>query len=1078
MPDGATFDSFQRELSRLVETFGKNIAAYKSTAYDEASLRQEFLNPFFRALGWDIENKAGLIPQHREVETESRTQIGGRQKRADYLFRTHPTARFICEAKKPAEKVHATYAFQAKRYAWNKGLALAVLTDFEEMKVFIVGGKPFKDEPDIGLWKTWHFLQYPLVAQELWNLLSRERVAAGSIDQLIESLPNRPTGKGKGKQGWLFKPDRSRALDTEFLNFLDEARRELASDLLKQNDRADLLEGTQLNEAVQRILDRILFLRICEDRDIDTGRPLDRLVRSWRDDDDPAAARRGRQQPLELHEEPPAHDGGSGLRAPKGTLWHTLVRHFRALDRRPPSHIPFFNGNLFKPHFSEELIVSDDWLAHFLDELGDEESPYLFNYIPVEILGTIYERFLGKVVRPHGRGVTIEEKPEVRKAGGVYYTPRYIVEYIVSQTVGKLLAGRKPEDALKLRILDPACGSGSFLIHAFEVVSEHCQQWLTDELRRTAADEATSPKLEGKGQSLLASSPTAVAWLKKHRDWCWLEENAVHLTTKAKRRILRETIYGVDLDPQAVEVTQLSLYLKMLENENRATLAHESDLFGSDEALLPPLEHNIKCGNSLIASDFTDGMLPTEDSTAALNRVHAFNWPVQFPTIMKAGGFDAVVGNPPYIRIQGFPQDQVSYFVRHYRAATGNYDVYVNFVERGLRLLGPNGRLGMILPNKFFRTDYGLGLRSCLSEAKAVARIVDFGAEQVFEATTYTCLLFLGREQTGTFDLAVSKAEAKALEAASFESRPAGTLDEAPWTFTHARETALLKKVKSVSKRLLDLPADMSRGSSSGDDEIYVVEAKGHGLEAGALRIPLFASDFGRYFLEPSPEWRIVFPYAIDDGVSRLMSSSELHRRFPKAFAHLQRHSAKLRERKQFREWFGYSAPRNLELHDRAHIAVPLLANKPVFALITNKVRGSLCPMASGGFTITLSSKCPLKPEFVLGLLNSKLLFWCLRQVSNVFRGGWITCTKQYFGELPIVSLDLSKSSNRARHDLLVELVGKLLIWVPKLRAAKSDAERQTLQNAVTATDQQIDALVYELYGLTPEEIALVEGAA
>src|ERR1035437_4657141 len=187
MPDRATFDSFQRELARLVDIFGRNLDAYKSAAYDEASLRQEFLNPVFRALGWDIENRAGLIPQRREVETESRTQIGGRQKRADYLFPTHPTNRLIFEAKKTAEELHATCAFQAKRYAWNKGLALAVLTDFEEMKVFIVGGKPFKDEPDIGLCKTWHFLQYPLVAHDLCNLLSRERVAAGSIDQLIES---------------------------------------------------------------------------------------------------------------------------------------------------------------------------------------------------------------------------------------------------------------------------------------------------------------------------------------------------------------------------------------------------------------------------------------------------------------------------------------------------------------------------------------------------------------------------------------------------------------------------------------------------------------------------------------------------------------------------------------------------------------------------------------------------------------------------------------------------------------------------------------------------------------------------
>src|ERR1035437_7069913 len=169
----------------------------------------------------------------------------------------------------------------------------------------------------------------------------------------------------------------------------------------------------------------------------------------------------------------------------------------------------------------------------------------------------------------------------------------------------------------------------------------------------------------------------------------------------------------------------------MLENENRNTLQRQRELLPEDDdPLLPPLENNIKCGNSLMASDFS--MMPED-----LVRVRAFDWNIGFKDIMKAGGFDAVVGNPPYIRIQGFPEDQVAYFVNNYRAATGNYDIYVNFVERGLNLLSKTGRLGMILPNKFFRTDYGLGLRMLLDEQKTVAGIVDFGAEQVFDATTY-----------------------------------------------------------------------------------------------------------------------------------------------------------------------------------------------------------------------------------------------------------------------------------------------------------------------------------------------------
>ena len=223
-----------------------------------------------------------------------------------------------------------------------------------------------------------------------------------------------------------------RSLDTDFLAFLDEARRGLASSLLKHNDRADILADGRLNEATQRILDRLLFLRICEDRDIDTGTRLDSIVQTWQR---ATSATRGRVTArascasARSRPNPPGGSGGGGRSTlPANHSGAAIVRHFRALDRRPPSHVPFFNGQLFKPHFSEDLLVGDDWLAEFICGLSADESPYLFDVIPVEILGPVYERFLGNVVRPQGRGVTVEEKPEVRKAGGVYYTPRYIVE--------------------------------------------------------------------------------------------------------------------------------------------------------------------------------------------------------------------------------------------------------------------------------------------------------------------------------------------------------------------------------------------------------------------------------------------------------------------------------------------------------------------------------------------------------------------------------------------------------------------------------------------------------------------------
>ena len=624
----------------------------------------------------------------------------------------------------------------------------------------------------------------------------------------------------------------------------------------------------------------------------------------------------------------------------------------------------------------------------------------------------------------------IEDKLEVRKAGGVYYTPRYIVDYIVEQTAGKLLdeiAGGAPvSDPARTDLntnapnrrsalrdfekrtknsasLIPLAVPVRFLIRAFERVCEHWQKRLTADSPRGGDHRAdvparTSQTSAGGSEIPLAKTGEAASGASAARrpchrirprrvgketpPVCWVDEQTgdVHLTVALKRQILTQNIYGVDLDAAAVEVTQLSLYLKMLEHENRTTLQRQRELLAdeTDIALLPPLQDNIKCGNSLIASDFS--MMPED-----LVRVHAFDWPVQFAPIMKAGGFDAVIGNPPYIRIQGFPEDQIAYFGNNYRAATGNYDIYVNFVERGLNLLSKTGRLGMIVPNKFFRTDYGLGLRQTLGRKSVVAEIVDFGAEQVFDATTYTCLLFLSRSGYDTFGYAISKPDAKLLATLSFEQRENSSLTGEAWTFADETQTRLLEKLKSTSVRLLDLPADMSRGSSSGDDEVFVVEATGHGLEKDILRTPLFASDFGRYHFTPEDKWRIIFPYVAEKDGFRLMASPELQKKFPNAFARLQENAGRLKERKQFKEWFGYSAPRNLELHDRAQIAVPLLADGGLFALIPKSSRGSICPMASGGFTITLDVDCTLKPEFILGILNSKLSFWFLRRSVMCF---------------------------------------------------------------------------------------------
>jgi hypothetical protein len=785
------------------------------------------------------------------------------------------------------------------------------------------------------------------------------------------------------------------------------------------------------------------------------------------------------------------------------------------LDRRPPSHVPFFNGNLFKPHFSETLIVGDEWLAGFIADLSDDESPYLFNVIPVEILGSVYERFLGNVLRPRGNGVQLEPKPEVRKAGGVYYTPRYIVNYIVEQTVGKLLddigrdepparpqsdskAGEPPARPYplkdfatrteKLRLLDPACGSGSFLIRAFERVCEHWQ-------RRLTADLNAVGRVPPHGVSATAAANARAAWEKKHRPLCWVnaETGDVHLTVSLKRQILTQNIYGVDLDDGAVEVTQLSLYLKMLENENRTTLQLQRELLPEENvALLPPLQDNIKNFNSLISSDFS--MIPDD-----LMRVNAKDWEVQFSPIMKAGGFDAVVGNPPYIRIQTLQEtdpEAVEYLNSHYAAAAkGNYDIYVVFVERALSLLNPTGKLGYILPHKFFNAQYGLALREHLTRGRHLNGIIHFGDQQIFEgATTYTCLLFLTKSESQKFSVTkVTDLEAWQADGSGMQGYlKAKDLGADEWNFNVGPDAELFAKLSALPRTLGQVASRMAQGIRTSANEVYVLGVTHDGpkilhaqsdilerevkIERKSVSRFLQGRDIKRYVLLDSGKV-VIIPYRQSEGGLDLISEKEMKVSQPNTLDYLRENKSYLEARERGRMhgqgWYGFIYPKNIEVMKFPKILVPDIADGASYALDET---GEFA--FTSGYGITLKPEIKVEPKFILGLLNSKLLDFFLKRVSTTMRGGFFRYFTQFIEKLPIVIPDLTKPADRTRHDKLVGLVEKMLVLTPKLRAAQTEKERATLQNAVTATDRQIDQLVYELYELTPEEIALVEGAS
>src|SRR5512136_465873 len=507
-----------KQISNLVERFERNIEAYRSPAYNETQLRIEFIDPLFEALGWDVTNKAGYAEQYKDVIHEDAIKIAGATKAPDYCFRIGGVRKFFLETKKPSVDIkdQVSPAYQLRRYAWSAKLPLSILTDFEETVIYDCRLRPKpSDKPSIGRIRLYTYTQYIDSFEEIYNFLSKESVLKGSFDKFAESE--------RQKRG-------TTEVDGEFLKEIESWREALAKDIALKNPR---LTVPELNFAVQLTIDRIIFLRMCEDRGIESYGQIQNLL-----------------------------NGTNTYRRLREIFYH-------ADDK--------YNSGLFDfktDRLTPELKLDDKPLKDIFRNLYYPESPYEFSVLGADILGHVYEQFLGKVIRlTEGHRAKVEEKPEVRKAGGVYYTPTYIVDYIVKNTVGKLCDGKSPRQISSLRILDPACGSGSFLLGAYQYLLNYHRDWY----QKDGPQKHSQEIYQGYGGQ-------------------W------YLTTREKKRILLNNIYGVDIDPQAVEVTKLSLLLKVLEDENQDTLDKQMKLF--KERALPDLGSNIKCGNSLIGPDF------------------------------------------------------------------------------------------------------------------------------------------------------------------------------------------------------------------------------------------------------------------------------------------------------------------------------------------------------------------------------------------------------------------------------------------------------------------------------------------
>lgn len=969
-------------IQELVTRFGEQIDSYKQADYNETLTRRDFIDPFFKALGWDVDNSQGYAEAYREVIHEDRVKVGKATKAPDYSFRLPGGKRlFFVEAKKPSVTIKddISVAYQIRRYGWSAKLPISIITDFEEFAVYDCTKKPNpSDKTGVARIKYINFKDYLTEFEYFWDTFSKERVLKGSFDKYIQS--------DTVKKG-------TATVDKEFLSSLDNWRTYLATTISLRNKE---LDEDEINYAVQLTIDRLIFLRIAEDRGVEQYGQLKNSVNQ------------------------------------KGESYQNLFYNFKKADEK-------YNSGLFdfkKDVISEKLQIDNKVIKTIVNEMYYPESPYEFSVISVEILGSAYEQFLGKVIRiTPAHHAKIEEKPEVRKAGGVYYTPQYVVDYIVENTIGNLIKGKTPKQIENIKIADPSCGSGSFLIGAYHYFLEHYKKYYYN-LFDSYSKDAANNKLP-----------------KHERDKAIRERNKLPLTptgeleTSLRKEILLKHIYGVDLDSNAVEVTKLSLLLKCMEGITNESIQK----LDFKERVLPTLENNIKSGNSLIDFDFYGSQI----DFGGEKKVKPFNWENSFKEVFSNNGFDAVIGNPPYDVLEkerlgdAIPhyalQEYIKFNSSYNDALGGKLNLYRFFVIKFLQLVKEKGRYGLIIPSSI------LADKSCLKTRSFVLNNTkdfeidcfpqkDIPSKRIFEdAKLSTTILFGEKGQFkknekrsfiirtypgNSFFDAHKKCQIKLddLEKLDKENIPIPLIDEENWN--------LVIKVHS-------LPGVSSLGQLSSDftvrrGEINQTTFKDYIEENSDNCLPLIKGvQIGQYR----------FNQRISQGKVEYFNEAKfLKRNNSKDISSISR----------------IATQRITGVDERLRIVATIIKPNSYFADSTNSVH------------VNSGSKYHI--NYILALLNSDLFQWRFKLTSTNNNVG-----TNELNALPIMTIDFNDKNQMIKYQQIIDDVDSLLLLNEEIQKFKIPEKIEQHKNLIEYKNKHINILINSLYNLEKDDILLIE---
>ena len=874
--------------------------------------------------------------------------------------------------------------------------------------------------------------------------------------------------------------EKSEQADKEITNALYKdyktLREKLITTLGKENPNIDQIELINIS---QLILDRILFIAFAEDKQLLPDKIIAKAYETQNT----------------FNPQP---------------IWQNFLGLFTAIDKgNEELNIPQYNGGLFKHDPRLENIIFPDELCNNFKELAEYDFD---SEVSVNILGHIFEQSISDIeeIKARAAGESFDKKQSKRKKDGVFYTPQYITRYIVEQAVGGWLEDRKQElgfyklpdledsDYEKIKPKNKPTGK----------IAKHFKYW-----------QAYKDKLAS--ITIIDPACGSGAFLNEVFDYLLLEGEEVNREIARLRggqgelfrwdtHILANNIFGVDINAESVEITKLGLWLKTANKQEPLTY----------------LEDNIKVGNSLIDDPEVAGDL-------------AFNWQEEFKAIMENGGFDVVVGNPPYVR-QELLSELKPALQKNFEVYQGTADLFVYFVELGMKLLKEKGMFGYIVANKWMRANYGKSLRKYISTKTKLLQIIDFGELPIFEnAATFPMILVTQKQETTRQFFLYAPIKDLKLQTLQKEIQKVGSeldneaLGDGNWTLTSKQEVNLLKKMQQLGQPLEKyISGKIYWGIKTGYNKAFVIDE--------------FTKD--RLIAEDPKSTEIIKPFLEGKDVRRYAPASNekfviFTRRgididlYPAIKNHLGHYKEELTPKpKHWKgKWIGRKAGsyKWFEIQDNVAYFLDLEKPKIIYPEIAQSSR----------FTFDIeclytNNKCFFIAEenfFLLGILNSKLAWLFLKRICSVLgdpdKGGRLELRSIHVSQLPIHSIDFSKPNDKAAHDFIVEKVASMLeknkqinellfkflnllksrlslekpsqklekwyelsfkefkgeLKKKKITLSLSDevewleyfTQQQTqaraINEVIAKTDAEIDQMVYKLYELTPEEIKIVE---